>query len=152
MKVRLLRSSELKTLEEKLEKYYGISSLPKDLEYFMAGEKKVKLTRREVLEIVGKLRGVVNFGLYVAKLAEDGVPLSIEGSQLLDGLIGRGVVELTREEAERWMAGAPIERQENIDQRYVVARFGRIYLGSGRVGRDQRIYPQVPKWRRVPEC
>jgi NOL1/NOP2/fmu family ribosome biogenesis protein len=79
------------------------------------------------------------------------VILSIEGSQLLGNTITKNIVELSEKEAEGWMRAAPIQRLERIEGKYVVARCGDFYLGSGRVSRDGRIHPRAAKWRRIPE-
>jgi len=139
-----------KRLEDLLEGELGAEGAFGDMPLLAAGENKVKLISPEALELAGRLKGVVNMGLYVAKITRDGLALSVEGSQLLAGRIKRGIVELSRGEAERWMMGAPIERETADLPRLVVARMGDVYLGSGRVGRDGKIYPQIPKWRRIP--
>lgn len=151
MVMKQLPRDERRRLEALMEEQFGVEEAFGGHPLLAAGGRKMKLISPEALELAGRLRGVVNMGLYVAKMGVDGVALSVEGSQLLAGRIKRGVIELSRGEAERWMMGAPIERDPARLPRYVVARMGGVYLGSGRVSIDGKIYPQIPKWRRIAE-
>ena len=150
--MRLLSSSELKYLRERLRVQYGVENAFEGYVLIRAGQDRIRATTSETLEVATRLRKVQQVGLYIAKLIKSDIVLSIEGSQLLDGAIKKNVIELSEEEAEKWMKAAPIERsREKSEARYVVARCGDLYLGSGRFSRDGRIYPQVAKWRRIPE-
>ncbi|MCS7142606.1 MAG: hypothetical protein NZ920_02245 [Aigarchaeota archaeon] len=151
MRIEPLSQRELRSLEGELKRCYGIESLPKDLVFLAAGERKLKVSRVEVLEFSRTIRGVVNVGLYVVKMTRDGSSLSLEGSQLFGESIKKNLIELSESEVSAWMTGGPIIRTDLGDVTYVIAKFKNLYLGSGRVGRDGRVYPQIPKWRRVPE-
>ena len=134
-------------------KTYGIEDFFQDYVLYMAGEGKIRITTREVSQFLEKLKKVDSVGLYVAKYRKWGLTLSIEGSQLLGDKIRKNVIELSLEEAERWMRGDPIPLKENMqpEGKFVVGKYRRFYLGTGVVGRDGKIYPQVPKWRRIPQ-
>ena len=149
--MRLLTPRERRNLIERLKLQYGVEDAFEDLILIKAGQGRIRATSREAFEVAGRLRKVQQIGLYVIKVVKGDVILSIEGSQLLDGRIVKNLIELSDEEAEEWMKAAPIPCPEKIKSRYVVARCGNLYLGSGRVSRDGRIYPQVAKWRRIPE-
>ena len=150
--MRILTSSELKYFQERLRAQYGVENGFKDYVLIKAGQGRIRATTPETFEIATRLRRVQQIGLYIAKQIKSDIVLSIEGSQLLDGAIRKNVVELSEEEAENWMKAAPINRsQEKSEARYIVAKCGDLYLGSGRFSRDGKIYPQVAKWRRIPE-
>ena len=149
--MRLLTPRERRNLIERLKLQHGLEDAFEDLILIKAGQGRIRATTREAFEVAGRLRRVQQIGLYVVKIVKGDVILSIEGSQLLDGRIVKNIIELSDEEAEEWMKAAPIPCPERIESRYVVARCGSLYLGSGRVSRDGKIYPQVAKWRRIPE-
>lgn len=149
--MRALSPKERRWLVERLRAQHGVEDAFEDLVLYMGGGRRVRAATREAAELASKLRRVQQVGLYVAKLSEGHVVLSIEGSQLLDGAIKKNFVELDEEAAAEWMKAAPLSPPTPVEGRYVVGKCGDLYLGSGRVSRDGKIYPQVAKWRRVPE-
>jgi NOL1/NOP2/fmu family ribosome biogenesis protein len=128
--------------------YYGMESLPGGLLLISSG-KKVRAVTEEAYRLARKMKGVVGLGIYTAKRLGDIFYLSIEGSQLLGRHMGRRVLEITLEEAEEWMRGSPIRREGLEPGGIAVIRSGEIYLGSGRISRDGKIYPLVPRDRQI---
>jgi Uncharacterized conserved protein len=149
--MRLLTSAERRYLIPRLEDHHGVEDAFYDLVLIRTGQGRIRATTKETYEAACRLTRVQQVGLYVPKMVKGDVILSIEGSQLLGAAITKNIIELSEEEAEEWMKAAPIERSEKIESRYVIARCGDFYLGSGRVSRDGKIYPQVAQWRRIPE-
>jgi len=149
--VRRLSQREIKNLQESLKKQYGVEDAFDGLVLYISGGRRIRATTPETAKLARKLRKVQQIGLYVAKLSKAGVSLSPEGSQLLDDAIKKNIVELSEEEAELWMKAAPLTLHAETEGIYVVGRLGKLYLGSGRVSRDGKIYPQIAKWRRIPE-
>lgn len=149
--MRMLTSAERKHLVRRLMDQHGVEDAFEGLILIRSGQGRIRAATKEAYEVACRLRKVQQVGLYVAKIVKGDVVLSIEGSQLLGSAITRNAVELSEEEAEEWMKAAPIQKSGGFGGRYVVARCGDFYLGSGRVSRDGKIYPQVAKWRRIPE-
>jgi len=147
----LLSPSEKKYLLERLRIQYGVEDAFEDLVLLKAGQGRIRAVTKEAFELAQKLRKVQQVGLYVVKLMKGDAILSIEGSQLLNGKIKKNVIELNEELAREWMKAAPINSPTTYSSKYVVAKCGNLYLGSGRFTRDGKIYPQVAKWRRIPE-
>lgn len=133
-----------------LERQYGIKDFS-DKILIQAGEGKIRLTTDDTIRVAEKMRGVQSLGLYIAKVEGQDVVLSIEGSQLLCNNIKKNRIELTDEQARLWMEGAPIQFEGPIAVRYVVTSYKNICLGCGRVSADGKVYPQVPKWRRIQQ-
>jgi len=151
--LKILNISERKILEELLYQQHGVRETFKDFILIMGGEGKIRATTVETIEVAKKLRKVLQTGLYVAKYRKNKneVFLSIEGSQILNNQISKNIVELDEEECREWMHGAPICVSINTDSRYIVGKMDKIYLGSARVSRDGKLYPQIAVWRRLPE-
>lgn len=147
----VLTEEEKKKVEELLANQYGITEALTNYVAIASGENRIRITRKEVLEFSWKLKRVVNIGLYVAKLVENEVTLSIEGTQLFSSLIKKNIINLTMDEAEKWMRGEAIKIENVPISRYIVAKFNDIFLGTGRVGKDGLIYPQIPKNRLITQ-
>ncbi len=128
--------------------YYGMGHLPRGLLLISSG-KKVRAVTEEAYGLARRMKGVVGLGIYAAKRLGDIYYLSIEGSQLLGRHMGKRVLEITPEEAEEWMLGSPIRREGLEPGGIAVIRSGEIYLGSGRISRDGKIYPFIPRDRQI---
>jgi len=151
--MKILNDSERKLLQELLHQQHGVREAFKEFILIMGGDGKVRAATFETIEVARKLRKILQMGLYVAKYRKNKneVFLSIEGSQLLNNQISKNIVELSEEECREWMRGAPIPLSINTDSRYIVGKIDKIYLGSARVSRDGKLYPQIAVWRRLPE-
>jgi NOL1/NOP2/fmu family ribosome biogenesis protein len=143
----VLTEDEKKKIEELLANQYGIVDGLKNYVVIASGENRIRITHREVLEFSWRLKNIANIGLYVAKLSEDELSLSIEGAQLFSSMIKKNVVDLSLDDAKRWMRGEALKIDAPSSSRYVVAKCGDVFLGTGRVGRDGLVYPQIPRNR-----
>jgi NOL1/NOP2/fmu family ribosome biogenesis protein len=151
--VRVLDRSERKALLEELEGAFGLEELPQDLVLVEGSEGKVRAVTREAYEVAQRIGRVEALGLYVLKRTKFGLYLSVEGSQLFGEKLRRNVVELNVEQLERWASGEPLDLSElglRPDGGFVVVRHGPVYAGSGKVSKDGKVHPQIPKERRVP--
>ncbi len=128
--------------EEILRELYGVEKIDfelkkmgKDRLYaFKKCEKKDELNIREY-----------HHGVYFGKLEKDGIRLSIEGCYLLGDQIKKNVIEVSREDAMKWLRGEDLE----IPHRgYAVLKWGDYYLGCGK-GNGKKIRNFVPKDRRI---
>ena len=148
--MKILNPRERKFLENRLRSLYGVEADFKDLVLVKCGRKRIRATTKEVLELASRLRGVQQIGLYVMKISNGDISLSIEGSQLLGDEIKNNIVKLDEGQVKKWMRAIPIKIGITYRGRYVVGKFNRLYLGSARVSRNGLLYPQIPKWRRIP--
>ena len=148
--MKLLSPRERKFLENRLKGLYGVEDGFKDLILIKCGRGRIRATTKETLELASRLRGIQQIGLYVMKISNGNISLSVEGSQLLDDEIKNNIIELDEEQAEKWMKAIPIKTEVAYRGKYVVGKSNRLYLGSARVSRGGFLYPQIPKWRRIP--
>ncbi|MEM1533606.1 MAG: hypothetical protein QW059_01100 [Nitrososphaerota archaeon] len=130
-----------------LSRFLRVESLPPQLVFIESG-KKVRCATRAALETAAQMKGLVTVGIYAAKKIGDEYYLSVEGSQLLGPYMEGGVVEVSMSEAEEWMRGAPLKK-EPPDSDIAVVKLDWLYLGSGKVSRDGKIYPLIPKERMI---
>jgi len=148
--MKLLSPRERKFLENRLKGLYGVEEGFNDLVLIKCGRGRIRATTKETLELASRLRGIQQIGLYVMKISNGDISLSVEGSQLLNDEIKENVIELDEEQVEKWMKAIPIKTETTYHGRYVIGKFNRLYLGSARVSRNGLLYPQIPKWRRIP--
>ncbi|MCS7145218.1 MAG: hypothetical protein RMJ28_00290 [Nitrososphaerota archaeon] len=130
-----------------LSKALSVDSLPPNLVFIESG-RKVRCVTKAALETASTLKGVVTMGVYAAKRIGSEYYFSIEGSQLLGPYLKERVLEVSAGEAEDWMRGAPMMRTVS-EARIVVVRRGWLFMGSGRVSRDGKVYPLIPKERMI---
>lgn len=149
-KIILLNSSKKSAFQTMLERHYGVEDFS-DKVLIQAGENKIRLTTSDTIKVAEKMRGVQSLGLYVAKVVGQDVVLSIEGSQILCNSIKKNRIELNEEQARLWMEGSPLQLNTFTGARYLVAFYRNLCLGCGRVSADGKVYPQVPKWRRLQQ-
>lgn len=151
--MRALDRSERKALLEQLEREFGLGEMPQDLVLVESSGGRVRAVTREAYEMAQRIGRVEALGLYVVKRTKFGLYLSVEGSQLFGPWLRRNVVELSAEQLERWASGQPVDLSElglSTDASFLVARHGPLFAGSGKVSRDGKVHPQIPKERRVP--
>ena len=148
--MRVLDAGERKYFELRLKRQYGVDKAFEDLILIKAGQGRVGAVTKKAFEVAKRLKKVQQVGVYVAKISKGDVILSIEGSQMLNGKITKNVIDLDEEGAERWMKAEVMPAQGTWEGKYLVGRCGDLYLGSSRITRDGKLYPQIAKWRRVP--
>lgn len=149
----LMDRSHRKRVEEALREEFGVEGgLGEEFVALYSSEGKVRVTTPEVFEVAREIGRFESVGLYVLKTTKFGVYLSLEGSQLLRDRIRRNVVEVDRERLEVWMRGEPIPLEGvkgSVEGEYAVVRWRDVYAGSGKVSKDGKLHPQIPKSRRL---
>lgn len=141
--MRVLNTREVKRISDRLETHWGFR-LPKEV-YLMTDKGKLFMAE-DISPILGKLR-MDRIGLYIAKITDKEVRLSIEGSQIFGPVAVKNVVELDKAERDRWIAG---EKVESDKEGPLIIRSGGDYFGSG-IGKNGYILNYVPKERRITE-
>lgn len=141
----------LREINRELKKVYDVE-LPKDLEYFrrkerIYGIKKEKL--KDILEIEGlKIEAI---GIRILNLEKDGIRLTIEGAQILGKDAKRNILEISEEDVEKFLAGEDIEITKSFDYPYIIVKSKRDIIGVGRIIKEKKLRPYIPKERRIPK-
>ncbi len=86
-------------------------------------------------------------GIYLGAIQRHELRLSVEGSQLFGPLARKNIVDLTREEAFRWLKGEDIVR-ESDSKAFVLVRHKSDFLGCGKLS-EGKLINYVPKERRL---
>lgn len=148
MKIEFINKSEKKKIIEQLNEQFGITELPYLL--VKSGKEKIRgytgsLSKDEIKKLDQNIR-IEGVGIYLIKEEVDGLRLSFDAADLLKGQIRKNIIEISKEDAEKWMKGNNLEIDENLHGIFAV-KSGRDFLGCGKAS-GGRLNNFVPKERR----
>ncbi len=144
-----LNSKQVKQFLKFLEESFGYEekSLKKLQFYIKKRDGSIKISTRDVSYLNDKRVNVDSCGLKIAKKFSDGYALNIEGSQIIGPYCKEGIVDVSKDDAIAWLKGDNISF-ESGQNRFVLIRFGKDFLGSGKL-KDGMIINNIPKPRRL---
>jgi NOL1/NOP2/fmu family ribosome biogenesis protein len=147
--LKILNQKEKKEIEEKLSEQFGIKNVPgiiamrgKERIFFFSGslnEKEIKALEEIVV--------IERLGVYFARLVEDSVKLSIEGTQILKDQIKKNIFELSESQAEEWMKGQDLQVKTG-KRGFLAIKYKDDFLGCGKASQE-KIGNFIPKSRRL---
>lgn len=146
MEVKRLKKSGRERLLYSLERNFGLDrKLFRQLEFFMNNKNKVFAVNRMLADFVGYGK-FVSVSLPFARL-----DASIKPTTLMVQMFGRhakkGIVELGREDAKRFMRGEDLETQKE-GKGYAIIKYNGYPLGVGLM-KGKEIKNQVPRAKRL---
>ncbi|MEK6840489.1 MAG: hypothetical protein AABX79_00875 [Nanoarchaeota archaeon] len=151
--LKILNNKEKAKIEEKLGEQFGIEKIPGII--LQRGEERLflfsgNLSEKE-MNILEKLAPIERVGAYFAKIVpgENGIRLSIEGSQILSSQIKKNIFELDEKQAEEWMKGHELPIKTG-SHGFLIMKYGLDFLGTGKAS-EQKIGNFIPKNRRLRE-
>lgn len=149
--IEIFNSKERKEILEKLEDQYGITKIQGIL--ILVGKERIFLYQGSMNEEeIRKLEQIIyieRIGTYIAKIQENKIRLSIEGSQILKDQITKNIFDLNEEQATEWMMGRELNISSGkID--YLIMRYKNDFLGTGKASQN-KITNFIPKNRRLKE-
>jgi NOL1/NOP2/fmu family ribosome biogenesis protein len=86
--------------------------------------------------------------MYFCEIDRQGIRLSIEGSQIVGPKAVQNVVEISEEEAKRWLKGEDLEKECKDCNGFVILKHNKDFLGNGKY-KNGRILNYVGKARRI---
>lgn len=150
--MRIIFGSEKKKIMEKLA-YYGIEKVPHLLLKF--GKDKIRgYTGHLSTDEIQKIDRIVNIdliGLYLFNEHDDEIRLSLDAVHFFKNQITKNIIELTSEQAEKWLRGEDLEIAEKWkteEHGFKVIKFERDFLGMAKLTKE-RLINYMPKERRV---
>ncbi|MBI5389459.1 hypothetical protein HZB01_03705 [Candidatus Woesearchaeota archaeon] len=143
-----LNSKEVRNIQKKLVEQWGCS-LPGEFVLFQNQKNKLYLTNREIGLMDPKNFRIDAMGLYVGEVQEDGIRLSIEGSQIIGKNATQNVVSLSEQQMRAWMNGEQVTVDDAYNCRcHVLVRYLDDFLGCGKL-KGTSLLNYVPKERRM---
>ena len=105
--IKILTAQETNKIREQLKEQFGISNIPGKI--IRLGEEKIFLftgaADENEIEKIEQSAPVEKIGVYFAKIINDEIKLTIEGTQILKEQISKNIFEINDELAEEWMMG-----------------------------------------------
>ena len=153
--MKIISSGEKKRILKRLKEQYGISKLPFLLLRF--GKEKIRgysgSLSKEELNILDKNVRVENIGIYLGKLQDNEIRLSLDAIHLLKGEISKNILEVTEQQAEDWFSGKYVELEnqkegKDIPREFFVLKHEGEFIGCGK-STGELIKNYMPKERRV---
>ncbi len=149
--IKILSDKEKADIKRKLHEQFGIKKI--DGKIVMRGEEKLFFFTGELDEAdirkIEEATAVEKVGIYFAKLINEDIKLTIEGTQLLKEQITKGIYEINDKQAEEWMMGRELNLQSGL-KGFVVLKNKETgdLLGCGKASQE-KITNFIPKSRRL---
>jgi|SRR3989304_6655133 len=147
--IKILSEQEKRKIENQLHAQFGIKELPGKI--VMRGEEKLFLFTGEAdeneIRKIEQATAVEKVGVYFAKLINEEIKLTIEGTQLLKEQITKGIFQINDSQAEEWMMGRELNLKSGL-KGFVVMKNNDDYLGCGKASQE-KITNFIPKSRRL---
>jgi NOL1/NOP2/fmu family ribosome biogenesis protein len=151
MPFKILNKKEKKAIEQKLGEQFGIKEIPGMI--MQIGTERLFLFTGDLSEAdLNKLERLVlieRVGIYFAKIIDNKIKLSIEGTQLLKSQIKKNIFELNEVQIEQWMKGEDIQVSTGKKE-FLVMKFKDDFLGCGKAS-ENKIRNFIPKNRRLKQ-
>jgi NOL1/NOP2/fmu family ribosome biogenesis protein len=110
-------------------------------------EEKLYLVSPDFQRIDDNMLRIDTMGLYFGTYDGREIRLTIEGSQIIGPGSTKNVIDLTKDQASRWLKGEEILLDSEI-KGFAIIRSGEDYMGTGRM-KEGRLMNFIPKTRRV---
>ena len=149
MPLHFLKRKETQEILKELNTQFGISKIPGAL-VRIGGERiflyQGYLNENQIKELEQAVP-IERIGVYFAKLQEGKIRLSIEGTHIFKNQIKKNIIEISKEDAEKWMHGS--ELLIKLDKRgFVIIKHKDDFLGTGKSS-ENKITNFIPKTRRL---
>ena len=145
--LKFLNSKETKESLKLREEQWG-AKLKLDYTFAKNNKHRVFIINKDVSKIdFSKLR-INSIGMYFCDL-ENGIRLSIEGSQIIGPEATKNVAEINEEQTKKWMKGEDLEIDDkNNYSGFVIIKNKNDFLGTGKI-KESKILNYVSKSRRA---
>ncbi len=145
--LKFLNSKETKEILKLIESQWG-AKLKLDCAFVKNSKSRIFIVNKDINKIdFSKLR-INSIGMYFCDL-ENGIRLSIEGSQIIGPKATKNVVEINDEQVKQWLKGEDLEIEDkNNYSGFVIIKNKNDFLGTGKI-KDNKILNYVNKGRRV---
>jgi NOL1/NOP2/fmu family ribosome biogenesis protein len=154
--LQIFNSKEKAQFEKKLNTQFGIQKIPGIL--LRSGTERIflfqgDLSEKQITEL-DKNISIERIGTYFAKeeeskIANGGIRLSIEGTQILKDQIKENTFELNAQQTDQWMKGHELDIQTGKNDFLIMSHKGD-FLGTGKSS-ALKISNYIPKNRRLKE-
>src|SRR3972149_8686816 len=136
--IKILTEQDKKKIEKKLHEQFGVKELNGKI--LKLGEEKLffftgQIDEEEIRKIE-QSAPIEKVGVYFAKLINEEIKLTIEGTQLLKEQITKGIFSINDSQAEEWMMGRELNLKSGL-RGFVVMKNNDDYLGCGKASQEK---------------
>jgi len=149
--LKILSKGEQDNIKSQLKNQFGIKDMPGIL--LMRGKERIFLftgdfDEKEIKKLESKII-IERTGVYFGKQFDEGIRLSIEGSNLLKDQITKNIFNLDSKQAEDWIKGQDLNI--SVGKRgFLIMKYENDFLGCGKAS-EKKIGNFIPKSRRLRE-
>ncbi len=147
--LKILNQQEKHEIEKKLNEQFGIEKIHGII--LRRGEERLFLFSGDFSEseikMLEKTVIVERTGIYFAKIIEDKIKLSIEGTQILGAQVKKNIFELNEEQMNDWMMGQDLQIKTG-KRGFLIIKHKDDFLGCGKAS-EEKIGNFIPKSRRL---
>jgi NOL1/NOP2/fmu family ribosome biogenesis protein len=149
MTLHFLNKQEKKEILEKLKEQFGI----KDVKGILVriGQERIFLFQgafsEEEIKKIESIVPIERVGIYFAKIQNEKVRLSIDGTHLLKDQINKNIFELNEEQTDLWMHGSELNIKTGKKD-FLIMKINNDLLGTGKAS-EEKITNFIPKARRL---
>ena len=145
-KLDIMNSKETKALSAKVNEQWG-AALPQGYAFLKNRKGRVYMVREEAFRLEHRRLRIDSLGMYLGTLKDDGLRLSIEGSQLVGASARKNMVDIEEAELAAWLIGQDIELEGGAGE-YVLVRHKGDMLGCAK-HKAGILHNHMPKSRRA---
>jgi len=147
--LKIFSEREKKEIEAKLENQFGIEKIQGIIN--AKGREKLFLFQGSLDEgEIKKLSEIIpieRVGIYFAKIINDELKLSLDGTNILKDQINKNIFELNDKQAETWMKGQQLDVKTG-KKGFLIMKYKDDFLGCGKAS-ENKISNFIPKSRRL---
>ncbi|MBW2976105.1 hypothetical protein KY347_01515 [Candidatus Woesearchaeota archaeon] len=149
-KLKILNSKEVKEILKRIEAQWG-AKLKLDYAFLKNQKNRVFIVNKGISEIDFSKLKVNSLGMYFCEIDRLGIRLSIEGSQIAGPKSAKNIVEITEEQAKKWLSGQDLglcQETKGSYSGFVIIKHNNDFFGTGRY-QDGKVLNYVSKSRRI---
>ena len=147
--IRILNNKEKQEIFAKLQNQFGITNLPGIL--IKIGGERIFLFQgslsEEEIKKLDLIIPIERAGIYFAKIQEDKIRLSIDGTHILKDQIKNNIFELNEAQVQEWMSGNELNIAPGKIG-FLIMKYKDDLLGTGKAS-EKKITNFIPKARRL---
>ena len=146
--LKILNKKEIKQILKLIENQWNVKLNP-DYAFLRNNKNRIFIINKDIEKIELERLRINSIGIYFCEI-DNGIRLSIEGSQIIGPKASKNIAEITEEQVKQWLKGEDleIENKENNYSGFLIIKHNNDFLGTGKY-KENKILNYVGKSRRI---
>ena len=145
--LKLLNKKEVKSVLNKIKNQYDIKELNLEYLFYKNNKDKIFIISKDFKKLNSINLRINDLGLYFARIQNNKIRLTIEGSQLIENKATKNILEVNKEQLFQWMKGSDLDIETGNNE-FVLIKHKNDFLGTGKAV-EGKILNYIPKNRRI---